>query len=120
MNHVFLSNTPKMRGLVPKLGTSILVQALLFVIYSFIVSPIFKIQSIKFAFHDKWALFFNWKEIKDSYRVYRSQPRSTVAAYLWGLFVTTIGNFVSFLLLFIPVLGAHNFTILPISVHSLA
>lgn len=95
----------KENRMVPKLGISFLTQAILFLIYSFLVSPTFKIQVIKFAFQDDWKLFFNWNEFKDSYRIYRSQPRSTIAAYLWGLSVSTVGNIISFFLIIIPIVG---------------
>lgn len=94
----------KEKGL-PEMKESLSWKLILYMVYSSIVTPVFKIMSIKYAFARRRSIFFNIREIIDSFRVYYSRSRSTLAAYLWDLLVTGIGSLLTLLFLFIPVLG---------------
>lgn len=89
----------------PEMKESFIWQLIIYLVYSTIVTPVFKIMSMKYAFSRRSAIFFNGKEIIDSLRVYYSRSRSTLAAYLWDLLVTGIGSLLTLFFLFIPVLG---------------
>ncbi len=64
-------------------------------LYSLFVTPAYKIMEIKYAAGViEYKKFFNWNELRDSYRLYRKYKFSTVEMYLWDQIVTLI-SFVS-------------------------
>lgn len=87
-----------------KVSLAFFFQALFVVIYSFFVTPMFKINEIKYAKGNiELKDFFKVEEIIDSYKKYKKYKMSTLQVYIWDLLVTG-GSWVFgfFLMIFFP------------------
>ncbi|WP_020538844.1 hypothetical protein [Lewinella cohaerens] len=79
-------------------------QVLFILIYSFFVTPMFKINEIKYAKGNiELKDFFKAEEIIDSYKKYKKYKMSTLQVYIWDLLVTGASWFFGFfLVIFFP------------------
>lgn len=83
-----------------KFSTTLLIQLAFFIIASFIITPAFKINMIKYATGKiSFAGFFSLRELKDSFTLYRRYKTLTITTYLWDALVSGVSTILGFMLM---------------------
>lgn len=88
------------------LSTTLIIQLLFILIYSFFFTPAFRITMIKYAKGNiEYKRFFSIEELRDSFKIYRRYKIRTSGAYIWDLLVSTLSMVIGFfLLVFFPII----------------
>lgn len=85
---------------VSKLSFTLGLQFIFLLIYSFFFTPAFRITAIKYAVGKiPFKNFFNWDEMKDSFRIYKRFKTTTMEAYVWDVLVSSLSYLAGFILL---------------------
>lgn len=72
-----------------KVTLTLSIQLLFIVLYSIVITPVYKINEIKYALNTiSYQDFFKIEEIKDSFKKYRSYRVTTLQVYSWDLCVS--------------------------------